>query len=292
MKILIFGLGSIGKRHARLLRDENHEVFAFRSDRQKRGNDLNLPEIFSWEEVETIQPEAAFITNPTYLHLETALPCAERGMALFIEKPIDASTRHLDRLIHLVESTKIPTYVAYVLRFHPVVRGLKEELKGRKILKARFVSRSWLPDWRPGQNHLKSYSAHRDMGGGALLDLSHEFDLAEYLFGPVQEITGRLERRGQVTIDAEDFVEGTVRCPTVTAEIVIDIASKETERTVSVETDQGTFTRDLQWTDRDLPYREQLHYFLDHRKDPGMMNNLHEASDLFKQLVAFRQAVA
>lgn len=291
MKILFFGLGSIGSRHARLLKEiGGYEVHAFRSGRKGRGNPLGVPEISGWREVDALKPDVAFITNPTDLHIETALPCAERGMALFLEKPIGASTDGLKELLGLVLKKRLPTYVAYVLRFHPAVRRLKEELKGRKVLGARFSCRSWLPDWRPGRDHLESYSAHREMGGGALLDVSHEFDLAQYLFGPVVEITGRPERRSCVTVDAEDFVKATVRCPSVAVEIVIDIASKETERTIAIETDQGTICENLMdGTDRDMPYRDQLRYFIDHRNDLTMMNNLFEAKPLFEKLIAFRQ---
>ena len=87
MKVLIFGLGSIGSRHARLLKGMGeHDLYAFRSQRQVPCNDLGIPEIFSWDEVGQVSPEVAFITNPTSLHISTALSCAERGMSLFVEK--------------------------------------------------------------------------------------------------------------------------------------------------------------------------------------------------------------
>ena len=88
MKVVIFGLGSIGRRQARLLLDNfRHELFAFRSNEGIAPNDLGIKEIYNWEEVEKLNPEVAFITNPTFLHLETALKCAKLGMHLFIEKP-------------------------------------------------------------------------------------------------------------------------------------------------------------------------------------------------------------
>lgn len=290
MRILFFGLGSIGLRHARLLQEMGgHEIHAFRSG-NGRGNPLKLPEIADWKEVDRLAPEAAFITNPTHLHIDTALPLAERGIVLFMEKPIGASTGRLDRLVALIEKKKLPTYVAYVLRFHPAVKRLKEDLAGRKVRKARLVSRSSLPSWRPGRDHRESYSARRDLGGGALLDVSHEFDLARYLFGEVTGISGRLERRSDVTIDAEDYVEATVRCPAGEVEIVIDIASTRPERTITVETDRGTLTADLMAEgDGDLPFREQLRFFFENRSNPAMMNNVPEAASLFRRLIAFRE---
>ena len=161
MKVLFFGLGSIGSRHARLLKEmKGCDLYAFRSGRNEKGNSLGIAEVTNWREVDLLKPEVAFITNPTHLHLETALLCAERGMALFLEKPVDASTRNLNFLLSLVESKKIPTYVAYVLRFHPAVKTFRETLVGKKIRRAHFVCRSYFPNWRPGQNYLDSYSSN------------------------------------------------------------------------------------------------------------------------------------
>jgi predicted dehydrogenase len=291
MKILFFGLGSIGQRHARLLKElGGHDLHAFRSRRDGKKNELGIPEIFDWVEVDRLRPEVAFITNPTSLHIPTALACAERGIPLFLEKPIGSSLDGLDKLLNLAEKNRLATYVAYVLRFHPQVKRLKEEISGLKVRRARLVSRSYLPDWRAGQNHLNSYSARRELGGGALLDVSHEFDLARFLFGPVAEITGRLERRSDVTVDAEDYVEATARSGSVNVEIVIDIASQKPERTITVETDRGTVTADLmQESDRDTPYRNQLRFFFDNMNNPKMMNNIPEATPLFRQLIAFRE---
>lgn len=290
MKVLLFGFGSIGRRHARILLEEGHEVHVFRSGLGPSGNELGIPEICRWESVDALQPEVAFIANPTHCHIETALACAERAIPMFIEKPIGASTQHLDHLLHLVREKRVPTYVAYVLRFHPEVIRLKKKLVGRTVRKSQFVARSFFPDWRPGQHHLKSYSARHDTGGGALLEVSHEFDLVSYLVGPVRAVDGKLERRSHVTVDAEDYVEAIVRTDSGEVEVIIDIASQGCERRIHVEVDDEIFEVDLMTgADRDAPYRTQLRYFFSHCKKPEMMNSLEEAAPLFRQLMAFRE---
>lgn len=291
MKVILFGLGSIGRRHARLLLEAGHEVHAFRSGFGPSDNELGLPEIRRWESVDALQPDMAVIANPTHCHMETALACAERNIPMFIEKPVCNSIQNLESLLHLVKRKEIPTYVAYVLRFHPKVMELKQKLAGRSIRKARFVARSFFPDWRPGQNHLESYTARHDAGGGALLDVSHEFDLASYLMGAVRNISGKLERRGDVTVDAEDYVEAAVQTDSGEAKIIIDIASQELERSIRIETDGEIFEVNLMaGGDRDVPYRTQLRYFLSNCNNPKMMNNLEEAAPLFEKVIQFREA--
>ena len=41
---------------------------------------------------------------------------------------------------------------------------------------------SFLPNWRNNINYKNSNSAKKKLGGGVALELSHEIDLANYLF--------------------------------------------------------------------------------------------------------------
>ena len=190
VRILILGLGSIGRRHATLLRQHfSHEVelVSMRTHMGQELNDLGIPEISGWDEISAQSLDVALIANPTNMHIDTAIRCAERGLHLFIEKPIDCRLDGLDHLLRIVAERRLTAYVAYPMRFHPVVRELKSRLVGRKILHANMVCASFLPGWRPNQDHLKGYSASWARGGGVFLDMSHEIDMAEYLFGPVTE---------------------------------------------------------------------------------------------------------
>src|SRR5437660_1398185 len=106
MKIIFFGLGSIGQRHAKiLLKNYQHDLFAFRSGKSKK-NDLGIKELRSWGDVEKVKPDVAFITNPTSLHIKTAIKLASLNCKLFIEKPIDSQVDELEKLIKLVKTKK------------------------------------------------------------------------------------------------------------------------------------------------------------------------------------------
>ncbi len=96
MKIIFFGTGSIGTRYINiLLKKYRFDLYAFRSGKQThevRG----VQEIFSWKEFDKIAPDAAFITNPTAIHIKTAIIAAKRNCALYLEKPIGSSLTGLD----------------------------------------------------------------------------------------------------------------------------------------------------------------------------------------------------
>lgn len=304
--ILICGLGSIGKRHARILQNHfPHHISALRTYQGQEKNDLNIPELKSWQEVDRSKWDVAVISGPTATHIQTALECASRGMHLFLEKPIDCKLDQLDPLLQIVEAKKLTSYVAYPLRFHPVIQELKKVLTGQSCWHVRMICTSYLPDWRPNQDPLKGYFASKEKGGGVLLELSHEMDLAQHLFGSVQKIEGCLGKKGNVTMDAEDCADLLLTQSHGVTSIHLNFLSRLNQRRIEVDTAQGCFQADFiqntlkkigpeGWVrefkvERDDLYLAQWNYFLQNLSNARMENNLFEAAPLFRKIVAFRE---
>ncbi len=307
MKIVFFGLGSIGQRHVQILRKHfKHELYAFRSGNTAKGNVLGIKEITTWADVDRLKPQAAFITNPTSEHMPTALKCARRGMKLFIEKPLSGSLKGVNELTDLCRKKNLTVYVAYCLRFHPVIQKMKELLKGKKIAHARVVCSSMLHQWRPARNLKKSYSARRAMGGGAILDLSHEFDYIRFLLGEIQSIKGVKGRMGHVTVDCEDFADALVTLDNgAQVNCHLNFASWDTARTIQIDFKDGFVKGDLIKNtvvyqtgrssrsfkfpmDRNAYLKRQTEYFFKNLDNPGLMNNLPEAKALLRKILEFR----
>ena len=307
MKIIFFGLGSIGSRHAKILVNNfKHELFAYRSGKGVKNNRLKIKEVFTWAEVKKIKPDIAFITNPTFLHIDTAVRCAKLNIKLFIEKPIGHSGKALETLLREVNRKKLVSYVAYVLRFHPVIEYLKNYLKGRKIYHVSIYASSYLPDWRPGKNHLESYSVSKRKGGGVILELSHEFDYIDYLFGGVKGINGVFGKVSDITMDAEDFLDAVIKTESTYVNLHLDFLSMRKERTIKIDTENESIYADLinskiefhRGKNRTLKlfkegidesYKEQIKYFLKNIDNNRMMNNLSEANALFKKIICFKE---
>lgn len=307
MKIVVFGLGSIGKRHIKLLKEGfNHELFIFRSG--EKGNEFDLPELYHLDEVSELNPDVAFITNPTSCHLQYALFCAERCIDIFLEKPISHSREKINELVRLAEKNKVTIYTAYCLRFHPVIKWLKDYLSENKVIHASVNSSSYLPNWRSG-DHTKNYSAHSSQGGGVILDLSHEIDYLCYLFGEIDEVEGKAGKLANVTVDSEDNAdllldfESSVKCNLHLnffsrlnrREIILNLAAKTIiadliSSKVRIIEDEKDEVISLE-TAKDKMYRDQLHYFFDNLHNPNLMNGLSEASKIFNTIMKIREVV-
>jgi predicted dehydrogenase len=189
-RILICGLGSVGTRHLRNLRAMGHnDVAAFRA----RGLDLGeaLAGVPTFDSLETALrqylPEVALVTNPTAMHMETALACARAGCHVFIEKPLSHDEHGIDDLIRELRHNERLGMVGYMLRFHPLFRQVKEWValgEQGPIGRIIWMRTAWgehLPDWHPSEDYTTSYAARADLGGGPELTLSHELDLVAWL---------------------------------------------------------------------------------------------------------------
>ncbi|TLN00371.1 gfo/Idh/MocA family oxidoreductase, partial [bacterium] len=91
MKFLIAGYGSIGRRHlSNLLKLGERDVLIYHTGHS------TLPEAQLTDfQVETNleaalaqQPGAVIVANPTALHLAVAIPAAEAGCHILMEKPV------------------------------------------------------------------------------------------------------------------------------------------------------------------------------------------------------------
>jgi len=210
MKIGVIGYGSIGKRHVHNLLDLGQEdIFLLRT--QDFGNEYDLPEVNSLDAVLNETPDAVVLCNPTSMHYEFLEVLLPLNIDILVEKPLVSKASDLSRLNRLLDVYSGFGMAAFNMRFHPIVVQAREWLQsGRmgKLYSARFHVGQYLPDWRPGQDYRESYSASRELGGGVILDLIHELDLAAHLVGlPADAVSRRVSRSANLEIDTESLAE-------------------------------------------------------------------------------------
>lgn len=212
MRVLFTGLGSIGMRHLRLLReaDGSFDIHAYRSG----SSDRETPsEVTSHDDLETalsFGPDFVFVTNPTAMHVETALICARNGCHLFLEKPLSHTMEGVDELLRECNERNLITYIGCQLRFHPVIQRIKSAIDDEELGSIRsfqVYAGSYLPEWRPDRDYRETYSADPELGGGVVLDLIHEIDYTYWLFGDVDSVKAWTGAVSDLGIDTEDLAE-------------------------------------------------------------------------------------
>ncbi len=308
-KILFFGLGSIGTRHLNLiLKNYDFDLYAYRTNKNSAVS--NIKNIYDIAQALKIKPDVAFITNPTNLHIKTAFLCLNAGIKhLFIEKPLSHSLDNLDILLNEFKKKNAIVYVGYSMRHNPVLKRLKEIIEKRKneIFYALTISSSYLPSWRPRRDYRNNYSAKREMGGGIILELIHEFDYNEWFFGKIDSISGIYGKISKLEINVEDFCDINLKFKNrMKAFIHLDYFSYKDERKVKIMTINEEIIADLIKKEiliidgksikkenfnfeRNDTFENQLEYFFDGIENESKdISNLKDAKELLEKLLNFK----
>ncbi len=194
MKFLIAGLGSIGRRHLRNLRALGEsDILLYRTHRSTLPDAelAGLPVETDLRAALAHRPDAVIVSNPTALHLEVAIPAAEAGCPVLLEKPISHSLEGVDRLQAVARRSGSRILVGFQFRFHPTLNKAAEILRAGRIGRVLSVRAHWgeyLPNWHPWEDFRQGYAARPDLGGGVVLTLCHPLDYLHWLIGPVESL--------------------------------------------------------------------------------------------------------
>jgi predicted dehydrogenase len=238
MNALVFGFGSIGMRHARILDELGCDVAVLSRraiDHPKHYRDLD-------EALNAHAPNHVVVANATHEHhgaLERLASAGYRGSVL-VEKPLFDHSRPVppNEFDHV--------NVAYNLRFHPLLRRMKDLLESRRILSVQAYAGQYLPEWRPATDYRTCYSADVQRGGGVLRDLSHELDYLGWLTGSWTSVSARGGHFSSLEISSDDvfaLLMSTERCPVVSVQI--NYLDRKGRRELVVNCDDTTIAVDL-----------------------------------------------
>ena len=226
-KVLIIGLGSVGQRHVRNIRQiygDSISMIAFRKrkDSPVINADMTIQEgksieeeynILSYDTLEDAlaeSPEVVFITNPNSFHIPIAIKAANSGCHLYIEKELSNTWEGVDELSKIVTSKNLVTFIAYQRRFHPAYMKIREIIKSGglgNILSIHFNSGENIKDWHPYEDYKKMHAAIKELGGGSLLHQTHELNLLLWFFGLPKKIFATGGSLSKLKLDVEDSVD-------------------------------------------------------------------------------------
>jgi len=252
MKFVVIGCGSIGERHIRNLNSLSAgEILAYDAD----PNRLNLiKEKYNVEIIENLEnaldqkPDAVLVCTPPTLHISIAMKAVKHGAHLFIEKPISNNLQGVDKLLEVAQKKKLSILVGYNLRFNESIQLIKKMINDgiiENVLSANAEFGQYLPDWRPQQYYTKSYTARRELGGGIILDGSHEIDYISWFLGDVKEVFCYADKISKLKVNVEDTAEILLKFKNnVTANIHLDFIQRVYSRNCKIIGEKGTIIWD------------------------------------------------
>ena len=209
-RIAIVGFGSAGRKHFKVLKKlrPNIKIILIRSGIGKKYKEEKLAEyIFNNFQDVNLKIDGAIISSPAPYHLKQAKKFIENKIPVLIEKPLSNNFNKINKFKSLCKKYNATVLVGYVLRYSKSLNFFREMINKKKIGKIILVKincHSYLPDWRPNIDYTKSLSARSELGGGVLLELSHELDYSNWIFGPFKMLHSKIINSGKLNINVED----------------------------------------------------------------------------------------
>lgn len=250
MHILVIGAGNIGRRHIQNLAQHSDITKVTVLDPYLKPIPAPLPPVFlavtEWESITDTSFDGIIIATPTATHYSIAKQVYDHiplnTPPILVEKPLALDSCQGNYLT----SSVTPIHVAYSMRFHPAIQTIKQQIDAGAIGRPLFATArvgQYLPDWHPDQDYRAHYVAHRDQGGGALLDLSHEIDYLNWMFGPLEYQSGIIRKVSDLEIDADDLsIINMVGADGLVASATMDLLDREYNRAVRVVGSEATLT--------------------------------------------------
>ena len=263
IKLLVIGCGSIGKRHIRNaisigVNPSNIISVDDRLDRLSEVKKIGVKNTFNKLDLALKKNfDAAIICSPTSMHISQSIKIAKLKKHMLIEKPLDSKLTGSDKLNKIVQKNNLTCMIAYIFRFHPGIKFIKNLLKKKKIGKLLYFRgefSEYLPDWHPYENYRRFYMAKKTQGGGSILDQCHIMDLSHYLVGEFSSVQAVNLKISNLEINADDISEIIIKHKNgVISSIHTDIFGRSHKKYLEIKGEKGNIYWDF--------YKNEVHLY-------------------------------
>lgn len=213
-EVAVIGMGSIAARHLANIKrcwPNISTICASSSGRIPDEQIANIDQFCSnMDDVVAKVPDLAIVASPATLHAAHTRKFLEKGIPVLIEKPIAASVGEAESLLSCLKEKSITAGIGYCLRFSPAAGVLREAINQNILgtIYSVFVHvGQYLPDWRRDKPYQDTVTASKALGGGVLLELSHEFDYLQWFFGTLHYQHAQLRSSNELGLEVEEIAD-------------------------------------------------------------------------------------
>lgn len=246
-RIAILGLGSIGSRHAENAQALGLSVVGFDPGDGAREQATGLGVALADTAQDALaNADIALVASPSGQHQADLASCLSADLPVLVEKPIGHDPDAVASLLDQADEHRLQVGGVFNLRQREIVAALPAEIAALGPPRwARFVSASWLPEWRENSDYRTGY-ANDAVGGGAVFDVIHEIDLANHLLGPAKTASAVLRRTGALELQTEDMAEIVLQhAGGCMSSLHLDFGSRVRRRYLEVSGETGAIAADL-----------------------------------------------
>lgn len=231
VKIVVVGGGLIGPRHAsHINKSSETELFGI-IDPMSKTEEIakNLNTIWFKSISHMVEycndmmiplPDGAIVATPNHTHIKVSAELASHGIHLLVEKPLSSTPEESKALQEYAKIKNVQLLVGHHRRFNPFIVETKKNL--HRVGKIIAIQGTWTLKKPDSYFEIGDWRKNETSGGGALMiNLVHDLDLLQYLFGPIEKIYAELLEKQRdfsadegavLTIKFKSGVSGTFIC--------------------------------------------------------------------------------
>ena len=245
-------MGSIAKRHISNLRimHPSSIIYVVSSTGKNLSKPQNADYLIEVDDLLKIKLQLAIIASPSPFHVDVAKKLLKHNIPTIIEKPVSDKYENCIDLKKFCDSNEFNTLaVGYCLRFLPSAKFVKTYLENGNlgdIYNVICTVGQFLPLWRTDIHYIDSVSANKKLGGGALLELSHELDYLLWIFGDLCLQHSSLRKTNELKLEVEDIANLVlISTDNVYINVHLDFIQKSNQRKCEVIGEKGRILWDL-----------------------------------------------
>jgi predicted dehydrogenase len=184
-RIVVVGCGSIGRRHARVLKNRTDIILELcEPDSANLARSLDevgdVPTHTDFHVMLKTQPDMVIIATPHFLHAEQSIAALSAGIHVLCEKPMSDSLDNAQRMWDVVKDSDAVFSVGFTLHFYPAMKAIKDVIASGEL--GTILHAHWhIGTYITLMNSVSRYQATTE--GALLLDYVHQPDLLYWWFG-------------------------------------------------------------------------------------------------------------
>lgn len=233
MKVLVIGLGSMGKRRIRNLRALKVSDVAGVDPREDRRHEAaSKYSIATFGKIDQalveFAPTALIISTPPDRHTDYAFLAYKHRLPSFIEASVVDAERVLE--LHQLTSKSGPLMApSCTMSYFPGPRKIKELVRGNaigRVININYQTGQYLKDWHPWERIEEYYVSKRSVGGCREI-VPFELTWLNDVFGEPEPIACLKARIGDLDVDIDDIYHLWIRYPDgILANITVEVLSR------------------------------------------------------------------
>jgi myo-inositol 2-dehydrogenase/D-chiro-inositol 1-dehydrogenase len=212
LKLGLIGMGKMGQLHfLNALHVKDVKVVAVADKVVKNQKIAESYHVKAYDDYEQLlkseELDAVIISLPNFLREDSIAQSAEKGLALFVDKPLARNLDEAKRIEAKVNKEGVRLMTAVNYRYFDCVQKLKGMLDEGRIGDVVYATADLVLNGPLGHGRVPTpvpewWLSKEQAGGGALLDLGyHLIDIMHWMFGDLQAEYSRLSYRFQLPVE-------------------------------------------------------------------------------------------